>query len=54
MPVIAKFCGIVMRLLIDRTFGTHVHAFYGDLELMISLNAFCLRRILLSSDLSMV
>jgi len=38
MPVIAKFCGIVMRVLIDRTFGTHVHAFYGDLELVISLN----------------
>lgn len=38
MPVIAKFCGIVMRLLIDRTFGTHVHAFYGDFELVIGLN----------------
>jgi len=38
MPVIAKFCGIVIRLLIDRTFGTHVHAFYGDSELVIGLN----------------
>src|SRR5208282_5862994 len=38
MPVIAKFCGIVLRLLIDRTFGTHVHAFYGDFELVIGLN----------------
>jgi Domain of unknown function (DUF4160) len=38
MPVLAKFCGIVVRLLIDRTFGTHVHAFYGDAELVIGLN----------------
>lgn len=27
-----------MRLLIDRTFGTHIHAFYGDSELVIGLN----------------
>ncbi len=27
-----------MRLLIDRTFGTRVHAFYGDSELVIGLN----------------
>ena len=38
MPVIAKFCGIVMRLLIDQTFGTRVHALYGDSELVIGLN----------------
>ena len=38
MPVIAKFCGIVMRLLFDRTFGTHFHAFYGNTELVIGLN----------------
>jgi hypothetical protein len=38
MPVIAKYCGIVVRLLIDRTFGTHVHVFYGDFELVIGLN----------------
>ncbi|MCX6930174.1 MAG: DUF4160 domain-containing protein [Verrucomicrobia bacterium] len=38
MPVIAKFCGIVIRLLIDRTFGTHVHAFYGDHELVVGLD----------------
>ncbi len=37
MPVIARFAGIVVRLLIDRTFGTHVHAFYGDSELVIGL-----------------
>jgi len=38
MPVIAKFCGIVMRLLIDRTFGIYLHAFYGDSEMVIGLN----------------
>jgi hypothetical protein len=38
MPVLAKFYGIVIRMLIDRTFGTHVHAFYGDSELVIGLN----------------
>jgi hypothetical protein len=38
MPVIAKFGGIVIRLLVDRTFGTHIHVFYGDFELVIGLN----------------
>jgi hypothetical protein len=38
MPVLAKSCGIVIRMLIDRTFGTHFHAFYGDSELVIGLN----------------
>ncbi|MEI6779685.1 MAG: DUF4160 domain-containing protein [Verrucomicrobiota bacterium] len=38
MPVLAKFCGIVIRRLIDHTFGTHFHAFYGDSELVIGLN----------------
>jgi Domain of unknown function (DUF4160) len=38
MPVLARFCGIVMRIVIDRTFGTHVHAFFGDSELVIGLN----------------
>ncbi len=38
MPVLAKFGGIVIRLLIDRTFGTHFHAFYGDCELVIGVN----------------
>ena len=27
-----------MRVLIDRTFGTHVHAFYGDSEVVLGLN----------------
>ena len=38
MPVLAKFCGIVIRLLIDRTFGTHLHVFYGDAEMVIGVN----------------
>lgn len=38
MPVIAKFGGIVIRLVVDRTFGTHIHVFYGDSELVIALN----------------
>jgi hypothetical protein len=38
MPVLAKSYGIVMRMLIDQTFGTHFHAFYGDSELVIGLN----------------
>ena len=38
MPVLAKFRGIVIRLLMHRTFGTRLHAFYGDGELVIGLN----------------
>ncbi len=37
MPVLAKFCGIVIRLLCIRPFGTRLHAFYGDSELVIHL-----------------
>lgn len=38
MPVLAKSSGIVIQMLIDRTFGTHFHAFYGDSELVIGLD----------------
>ncbi len=38
MPVLAKFGGIVIRLMTDRTFGTHFHALYGDAELVIGVN----------------
>jgi hypothetical protein len=38
MPVLARFYGIVIRMLSSRTFGTHFHAFYGDSELVIGLN----------------
>ena len=37
MPVLAKFHGIVMRRLCHRTFGTHLHAIYGEDELVIAL-----------------
>lgn len=38
MPVLSKFNGIVIRMLFDRTFGTRLHAFYGNTELVIGLN----------------
>jgi len=38
MPVLAKFNGIVIRLLLAQTFGVRLHAFYGDAELVIGLN----------------
>jgi hypothetical protein len=38
MPVLSKFNGIVIRMVIDRTFGTRLHAFYGDTELVMGLN----------------
>jgi Domain of unknown function (DUF4160) len=38
MPVLAKAYGIVIRMLIDRSFGTHFHAFYGNTEVVIGLN----------------
>ena len=37
MPVIAKFCGIVIRLLCIQPLGARLHAFYGDSELVITL-----------------
>ncbi len=36
--MLAKFSGIVIRMLSDQTFGTHFHVFYGDCELVIGLN----------------
>jgi Domain of unknown function (DUF4160) len=38
MPVLVRFCGIVIRKLVDRTFGIHLHAIYGESELVIGLN----------------
>lgn len=38
MPVLVKFKKIVIRLLLDRTFGIHLHAFHGDSELVIGVN----------------
>ena len=37
MPVIAKFYGIVIRLLCIGPLGARLHAFYGDSELVITL-----------------
>ena len=37
MPVLAKFHGIVMRMMCHWTFGTHLHAIYGEDELVIGL-----------------
>ena len=39
MPVIARFCGIVVRLLTLRSFGTRLHAFYRDSELVVDLKS---------------
>ncbi len=38
MPVLAKFQGIVIRVLFHRTFGSHIHAIYGEAEMVIALN----------------
>lgn len=37
MPVLVRFGGIVIRMLLDRTFGTRLHAFYGGAELVVGL-----------------
>ena len=37
MPVIAKFYGIVIRMLCSRPLGARLHAFYGDSELVVGL-----------------
>lgn len=37
MPVIARFCGIVIRLLCLRTLGTRLHAFHGNSEMIVDL-----------------
>jgi hypothetical protein len=37
MPVIARFRGIVIRMLNLRTFGVRLHAFHGDREMVVEL-----------------
>lgn len=37
MPVIARFCGIVIRMLCAQSLGARIHAFYGDSELIVGL-----------------
>jgi hypothetical protein len=38
MPVISKFYGIVIRMLVIRPFIAHFHAFYGNSELVVGLS----------------
>ena len=38
MPVLCKLHGIIIRMLTDRTFGVHLHAFYGGSEMVVGLN----------------
>ena len=38
MPVISKFYGIVIRMLVIRPFVAHFHAIYEDTELMVEVN----------------
>jgi len=37
MPVLAKFSGIVIRLLCVRSLGARLHAFHGNSELVVGL-----------------
>lgn len=37
MPVISKFYGIVIRMLVIRPFGAHFHAIYGNTELIVGV-----------------
>ena len=38
MPVIAKFYGIVIRMLFIRSMEARFHAFYGDNELVVGIS----------------
>ena len=38
MPVVARFCGIVIRLLCLRSLGMRLHAFHGDSEMVVELD----------------
>jgi len=38
MPVIAKFCGIVIRMLFIRSMEARFHAFYGNNELVVGIS----------------
>jgi hypothetical protein len=37
MPVLAKFYGIVVRMLFAPVLGAHFHAIYGDYELVVAI-----------------
>jgi len=38
MPVLAKFKGIVIRMLISGILGIRLHAFYGNSEMVVAFN----------------
>ena len=38
MPVISKFYGIVIRMLVARSFAARFHAIYGDMELVVAID----------------
>jgi hypothetical protein len=38
MPVLSKFCGVVVRMLFAPVLGAHFHAIYGDHELVIAIS----------------
>jgi len=37
MPVLAKFYGVVVRMLFAPVLGAHFHAIYGDHELVVAI-----------------
>jgi len=37
MPVLAKFYGIVVRMLFAPVLGAHFHAIYGDYEMVVAI-----------------
>ena len=39
MPVIARFCGIVIRMLYLPLLGLRLHAFHGDAEMVVDLSS---------------
>jgi aryl carrier-like protein len=38
MPVISRFYGIVIRMLVAQSFTARFHAIYGDTELIVALD----------------
>jgi hypothetical protein len=38
MPVLARFCGVVVRMFFAPLAGAHFHAIHGDHELMVSID----------------
>ncbi|HKS37983.1 MAG TPA: DUF4160 domain-containing protein [Verrucomicrobiae bacterium] len=38
MPVISRFYGIVIRMLVIRPFGAHFHAIYNNTELVVAVD----------------